>query len=422
MEARPVLILAICLSGHFSFSQTVVFYDDVAPIIERQCTPCHKPGGEAPFSLVSYEDVARRASFIGHVTRTGYMPPWFAEEGFGEFRNERRLTTEEINTIEDWIRAGAPRGKRRKNSRASRHREHGAAEMTPDVELRLAKPFKIPGDNSEQYIFFSLPTELPEDRYISSIEFIPGNKKLVHHSRIMSDTSNLIRGIDGMSETDPRIKEFMRIPLYDQFLYGWVPGNSKFFFPPGTGKKLPANTDFVVNIHYAPSPVEEEDLSRVNVYLAREKVTREVRTLAITEHYITNQPFLIPAGVEKTFYARTPPLPNDISVIAVLPHMHLLGKSFMAYALTPDGDIIKLVRINRWNFNWQMTYQYKKLVKIPRNSVIYLEGAYDNTGDNPANPNRPPVDVKYGWNTVDEMMNFIIYYLDYQPGDEEWEY
>lgn len=420
MRRLFVLCLLTFATTPLAKGQAPQFFNEVAPIIHRKCTPCHKPGGEAPFPLVSYEDVARRAEFVGYVTRTRYMPPWFAEPGFGEFRNERRLSEEEIATIDAWIRAGLPRGVESSVKTVALMREEH--DPVADLQLSMSKPYNIPGDNSEEYVFFNIPTELPEDRYISSIEFIPGNKRLVHHSRVMSDTSNLIRGIDGMSERDPRVREFMKIPLYDQFLYGWVPGNSKFFFPPGTGKKLPANTDFIVNIHYAPSPVKELDQSKINVYLAPEEVTREVKTLTITEHFITNQPFLIPAGQQKTFYARTPPLSSDISLIAVLPHMHLLGKSFTAYAITPDGDIIKLIRINQWNFNWQMTYQFKSLVKIPRHSVIYLEGTYDNTESNPANPNYPPKDVGYGWNTTDEMMNFIIYFLDYQPGDEHWEY
>ena len=223
-------------------------------------------------------------------------------------------------------------------------------------------------------------------------------------------------------QTHPDIKEFMKIPLFDQFLYGWVPGNSKFFFPPGTGKKIPRNTDFIVNIHYAPSPIPENDLSRINVYFSKEEVTREVKTITITENFITNQPFRIPAGKVTTFYSKTPPLQSDLSVIAVLPHMHLLGKSFRAYAITPAGDVIPLIKINKWNFNWQNTYQFERLVKIPKSSVIYVEATYDNSSANESNPNDPPKDVAYGWNTTDEMMNFIIYCLDYKEGDEFWDY
>jgi hypothetical protein len=249
---------------------------------------------------------------------------------------------------------------------------------------------------------------------------MPGNKRQVHHSRIMVDTTQLIREIDGLSELDPAIKNFQRIPLADEFLYGWVPGNEGIYFPSGTGKRLPKGSDLILNIHYSPSSKEQTDVSGVNLYFSKAPVTREVKTLTLRESDITNQPFFIPAETKTTFYISYP-VEKDISLISILPHMHFLGESFKALAATPDGEAIPLIKIDDWDFNWQSTYTFKSLLKIPAGSVILVQAAYDNTSGNPGNPNKPAKDVGYGWNTTDEMCNLIIYYVDYKEGDEKIE-
>lgn len=422
---NTIKIVFIFLSGFFcqrTFAQDITFYKDIAPIIHQNCTPCHRSGGPAPFSLISYEDVAKRADFISYVTKTKYMPPWHAEKDFGVFKNERRLTALEIETIQAWVKGGIPQGNKKDLAKNIDEYDFVKEIIEPDLQLSMDKPFTIPGNNTEEYRFFNISTNLKQDQYITSIEFIPGNKKLVHHSRVMADTSNLMKPLEGMSELNPDLEKFKSIPLADQFLYGWVPGNIKIYFPPGTGKKIYKDTDLILNVHYAPSPVVEEDRSRVNLYFAKEPVSREVRTLALTEDNISNLPFILPANKISQFFMRSPIIGRDISLISILPHMHLLGQSFRAYAITKEQEVIKLIDIRKWDFNWQQTYQYKNMVKIPAGSVIYAEAVYDNSENNLSNPFNPPRDITYGWNTTDEMMNLIMYYLDYKEGDEDLEY
>jgi len=234
---------------------------------------------------------------------------------------------------------------------------------------------------------------------------------------------NGVRNIDGLSANDPRINEFEKYPPIDKFLYGWVPGNFPISFPKGTGKKIHHNTDIILNIHYAPTSKENQtDQSTINFYFAKDSVEREVYSLAIAEDNISNPPFLIKANEKKTFYSSFGPIPIDISAIAVLPHMHYLGKTFRAYAISPDGDAIPLIKINDWDFKWQDTYQFKKLLHIPKGSVILMEATFDNTSNNPANPTTPPKDVTYGWNTTSEMMDLVIYYLVHKKDDENFVY
>lgn len=397
-------------------SGEINFYDHIAPIIHKNCTPCHQPDKSAPFSLITYEDVTKRARFIGKVTQARYMPPFPADRKFQTYLNERSLTVGEIATIKLWIDGGLKEGT--KKPEQANKTITSTNENAPDLILKMHQPYGIPGNNSEDFRFFSLPTHLPKDQYITSIEFSPGNKKLVHHSRLMVDTTNLIRGIDGLAETDPKVAAFQKIALKEEFLYGWVPGNDRIYFPQGTGVKLNANADFILNMHYAPSPVASTDQSEIRLYFVKNPIEREVKNFTLRENDISNKPFIIKAGEKPTFYI-SKKIDKTVSLVSVLPHMHLIGKSFRAFAITPTGEVVNLVKIDNWDFNWQMTYQFRKLLKIPAGSTFIVEASYDNSADNPENPFDPPRDINYGWGTTDEMLNLVLYYLDYQEGDEE---
>lgn len=410
-----IFILLILAINGFAQNESLTFYKDIAPIIHQNCTPCHQPGKSAPFSLITYEDVSNKGEFIAKVTQSGYMPPWKADTSFQRYLNERTLSQNQIGKIKNWVASGMPKGEKKKNELSIQSK----ALPKPDLLLKMQNLYQIPGNNKDDFRFFHIPTQLKQDVYLQAIEFNPGNAPLVHHSRVMTDTTNLIRGIEGLSESDPKVKEFQKIPLVDEFLYGWVPGNDVFFFPEGMGKKINKNTDLILNMHYAPSPVPEKDQSVIKLYFHKSPVKREVFTLTLKEDQITNQPFLLAAGSKPTFYMSYGPISRDISLIAILPHMHVLGKSFRAFAVSPEGEAIPLIRINDWDFNWQLTYQFKTMLHLPKGSVIVAEASYDNSAQNPLNPNDPPKDVSYGWNTTDEMMNLILYYVDYEIGDEK---
>lgn len=399
------------LSISFTYSQSVTYYQHIAPIVEKNCVTCHRPNGLGPFPLTTYEEVKSKGSFIAHVTKIKYMPPWHADPSFRTFRDQLQLTDEEINKIGQWVAQGMQKGKKTSTKLPV------VASRTPDASFTMTRPFTIPDKGIEEFRFFNVPTGLSKDYYLSGVEFIPGNPRYVHHSRVMLDTTGNLRAMDGMSERDPKVYKFQKTPLADEFLYGWVPGNQGVFFPPGTGRKIYKETDLILNIHYSPSSKEQQDQSSVRFYFAKGKVDREVQTLILREDHISNQPFRIPAGALHTFYISYT-IDKDISLISIQPHMHFLGKSFVAVAATPEGDAIPLIKIDQWDFNWQRTYVYPELLKVPAGSVILVQATYDNRAENPANPNHPPRDVGYGWNSTDEMCNLIFYYLDYRAGDE----
>ncbi|MCB9080323.1 MAG: hypothetical protein H6555_01260 [Lewinellaceae bacterium] len=411
-----LLCWAILLNGVGVYAQNkLTYYQDVKPIIDEYCTGCHRTGQSAPFPLTSYEDVRKRASFISMVVETRYMPPWHADTSFGSFLHARVLSAQQITTIMDWAANGALRGEPTNTTETKALEEW----PQPDMVLKLQKPFQIPGDNTEQYRIFALPTGSDKDLYLRGVGFMPDNKPYVHHSRLMLDTTHLVRPFDGTSVGESmEVLDSMNIPLYNAFWQGWVPGNYPLFYPEGVGKMLPKNTDIVINMHYAPSAKPEQDQSEVHLYFAKNKPRRLVETFVLDESWIVNGPFEIPPDTVITFYLRSPVVPMSLSLVSVLPHMHLLGTKFRCFAITTDGDMIPLINIPEWDFNWQQSYQFANLVKLPAGSVIYAEATFDNTRNNPRNPYFPPKTVKYGWGTKDEMMELIFEFLMYEPGDE----
>jgi hypothetical protein len=420
-----LLYTLILLSLHTNAQKKITYAAHIRPILQQHCTSCHRPNNIAPFSLQTYDDAAPRAGFIEHVTATKYMPPWRADSSFSHFKNENLLSEEEIQTIKQWVADGRLKGKiKKKMEQPANENMLSLPTGQDEIEWKrfpMQQAFQIPGDSKEQFRFFHIPFNNKDSLYVKSIQFIPGNKKLVHHSRIMTDTTLSLAGLNGMSADDTASYKFQTRPLSDPFLFGWVPGNDRIQFPSQTTKIFYPHTDLLLNIHYAPSPVPDKDSSILEIGFLKSPQKREIQTLTITEDYISNQPFFIKSNQVKKFYMKYDPLENDISVISIMPHMHLLGKSFRAFAITPDGELVKLINIPVWDFNWQMSYTFKNFVKLPKGTIIYAEGEYDNTSSNPRNPNQPAKDVRLGWGTKDEMMNLVIYFVKYQEGDENIE-
>lgn len=411
-KAANLLLLSLMwfLAQSAIYAQSPTYLADVQPIVTRNCaTPCHHPGGIGPFSLLTYDDVAKRGKFVAQVTRIRYMPPFPADRTFQHYANERGLTDTEIQTIQNWVTGGMKKGGRRKEE--GDKREQSKPPNQPDLVIKMARPYAIAGNSREDFRYFHIPTNLKQDVWVQAIEFVPGNRKLLHHSRLMADTTNTMAAIDGMAEDDPQLAGFQKTRLADEFLYGWVPGNDRVTFPPGAAKRLRAGTDLIVNIHYAPSAKPDSDQSEIRLYFAKTPVLHEVKTLSLTENNISNQPFLLPANTKPTFYMNVGPLPDTIRLLSVLPHAHYRGKTFKAFAITPDGDAVNLIKIDAWDYNWQMTYFFQKPLILPKGAMILAEATYDNTDQNPLNPHRPARTVGYGWTSTDEMMNLVFYYI-----------
>lgn len=414
------LCLLIC-PGSLRAQQLVTYLNDVQPIIVQHCaTPCHHPGGVGPFSLLTYPDVAKRGKFIAKVTQVRYMPPFPADRTFQHYANERGLSENEISTIRAWVAGGMKEGEKEegRNGPTKKQQKERALTVTvnvpdsrrPDLVLRM-KPYTIRATGQEDFRYFHVPMNLREDVWVTAIEFVPGNRKLLHHSRLMVDSTGTMAGINGMAEDDPRLRDFQQTGLADEFLYGWVPGNDRVTFPTGAAKRIRAGSDLLLNIHYTATARAAQDQSEVRLYFAKEPVRQVVKTLSLTENNVTNQPFSLLANTKPTFYVNYGPLPDTVRLLSVLPHMHKLGQSVKAFAITPTGDAINLISIPAWDYNWQLTYFFREALVLPKGSVIIAEAHYDNTDQNPLNPNRPARTVGYGWSSTNEMMNLVFYYV-----------
>lgn len=408
------------LTSFLVFGQDkITFNKHIQPIIDKNCAACHRPGGIGPFSLITYKDVAKRSKFVAKVTSIKYMPPFPADKNFQHYTNERGLSDAEILLIQQWVEQGSVEGKAAKSKGQAAEGSGQYPDRKPDLTLKMQNAFTVPNTGVEEFRYFHVPTGLKEDVMVEAIEFVPGNRKVVHHSRVMVDTSGRMTGLEGMHGADPKIAEFQRIPMADEFLYGWVPGNDRIQFPEKVAKKIRTNSNLILYLHYSPSATTQTDQSVINLYFSKKPVEREVKSLILHEQQITNPPFLIKANEKPTFYMSLGPLKEDISAISILPHMHYLGKTFKAFAITPDGDLVPFIKIDNWDFNWQMTYQFDTLLRVPKGSVILAEASYDNTEENPLNPFKPARDTTFGWNTTAEMMEMVIYYVPYREGDEK---
>lgn len=408
------LVLVIGLNVNSSTAQT--WSSDVADIVYAKCTPCHREGEIAPFPLERYDDAANYGSLIKHAIEIGEMPPWPPAKGHGDFLGDRSLSDAEKNTIIAWIDANMPEGDPATAPKPPVFPE-GSQLGTPDLVLEMSETWTVQDNYKDVYRFFVIPTNLVKDRNIKAIEFRPGNAKVVHHVLYFLDTTGTARARDA-ADPAPGYAGFGDPGFETASSYlGWVPGAQQRFYPESIGARMYQGSDLVIQVHYAPSTTIETDRSRVNIFFHDEEEVREVQEFALTPRELVTGNFVIPANAERTFLTSFT-IPIDVSIIAVAPHMHLLGSSARAFAINPTGDTIRLIRINDWDFHWQGGYAFRHPIKVPRGSKLYYEATYNNTTSNPHNPNTPPRLVTWGESTTDEMLLCYFHWLPFQAGDE----
>lgn len=422
------------LSSVNLFAQQVSYYKDIEPIIRTSCTPCHRPNEAGPFSLLTYNDVAKRASFVKDVVTQRYMPPWKADNKYVHFANDRSLKQKDIDLIVQWVNNKAPEGT--PVAKPAMLKEPVAGTMLnrkPDLVLKMTDSFAVKGDGGERFIIFKIPFELKDSANVEAIEFFSNNKKLVHHVNYafhaVPDTSVDLYKTDAMinlSEDDR--KKFDQYQPYRKtitYYGGWIPGASYESYPKDFGWVLPKRGVVLMTVHYAPSAKDEESICGVNLFFKKARIVRPVKVISfgsggVGEKDITPSPFYIKANEVKTFHLNLSNPGEDFSIMYVWPHMHYIGKEYKAYLTNPKGDTTKLVHIPDWDFRWQEIYKFKKLVRVPKGSVIHIEGTYDNRASNPANPNNPPQTVwSFGdMQSTNEMLTLMMVFLPYKPGDE----
>ena len=426
------------------------FAQHIAPIIVNHCVRCHRNGGGAPFELTSYEKVKQKAKTIAKVTSMRIMPPWPADPTYSHFIDENILTQSQINAISRWVKNNCPDGGSSDKLFANISSEKSNIGK-PDMVLSLDTVLLNEGD-IDRFFFSKVNCTVPHGKYIRAIEFIPGQPKLLHHfnghlinyygnskpnletnpSKIEISTKP---GIDNPRETKLAIDFQKRLLNNDGGLperwhsvVNYLPGVKGVMYPDGIGTYAVAEKFSIIgnDVHYGPSRKTLIDNSKINLFFTNTPPKRGTAEIMLGTNGVSRiVPPLVISANQKTKHVTQFTITEDISVLTINPHLHLLGKSFLAYAIKPNGDTIKLIHIPKWNFRWQYFYTFKKMVHVPRGSTIYAVAEFDNTLNNPNNPNNPPKQVaerhEYGGSSMratDEMFQFIVTYVGYETGDE----
>jgi peroxiredoxin len=390
-----------------SSPSAVTFARDVAPILQRRCQECHRPGEVGPFSLLTYRDAVRWGEDIVEYTKSRKMPPWKPagpEESF--FRDPRRMPEGEVETLARWHAAGMPEGNPA-DLPPPRKFPEGWQLGDPDLVLEVSAEMTIGASGKDLFRVFVLPTGIKEDRFVSAIEVRPGNKRVVHHTLNFVDTKGRARKLEeawrgkGKDRDDhgPGYTVGMGVGFSpDGNLGGWAPGNLLRHLPDGVGYPLPAGSDVLIQVHYHRTGKVEVDRIRIGLHFAKVPVTRKLRSV-VAGGLLT----VIPAGEDRFPVRGAIELSEPANVLQVTPHMHLLGREIRASAVRPDGTSQDLIWIRDWDYNWQETYAFKEPLRLPAGTRIEVEAYYDNSAKNFLNPNQPPLPVTFGEETTNEM-------------------
>ena len=395
------------------------FSHDVAPIIFNNCSSCHRPGEAGPFSLLTYADVKKHARQIATVTRSRYMPPWAPEAGYGDFADERRLTSGQIETIQQWVKNGTPEGDSAATPALPPFTE-GWQLGPPDLIVKAPRAFTVPANGPDVFWNFILSPDVPARRYVRAIEIRPGNPRLLHHANILIDRARSQRrreatpnsGFGGMDLTLDRSV----FDLDGHFLF-WKPGSVPYEEPEGLSWVLDPGNDLVLNTHMQPTGRVEQEQPEVGLYFTEKRPTHFPLLIQLEHDGVLD----IPAGDRDFKISDDFRLPLDVDVLAVYPHAHYLGKLLEAYATLPNGTRKWLIRIPDWNLNWQATYYYREPLFLPKGTVISMRYHYDNSAANPRNPNHPPKLVSAGNRASDEMGHLWLQLLPRGQGDRRRE-
>ncbi|HEU0184812.1 MAG TPA: cytochrome c [Blastocatellia bacterium] len=373
--------------GNNPAPKNVTFTKDVAPIFFKNCAECHRAGEAAPFSTLSYKDVRPWAKSIREKVASRVMPPWHADPSHGEWLNDRRLTQAEIDTIVSWVDGGAKEGEPKDLPPAPKFAD-GWAIGQPDETFSIAEQ-SVPATGVMPYKYLVVQTGLKEDRWITEAEIRSTGRSAVHHVIVFIQDPNRPASATG------------------NLLAGVAPGEQPARYRPGFGKKIPAGAKLIFQMHYTPNGEAIKDVTTIGLKYAKEPPKHQ-----ILSRPVMNMTFTIPAGASNHEVKSSYVFQEDAHLASLMPHMHLRGKDFEIKAIFPDGTTKVLLRVPRYDFNWQTYYVPKDPVAIPKGSKIECTAHFDNSPVNKFNPD-PTKDVKWGDQTWEEMMiGWLGYYND----------
>ncbi len=401
----PVVALftavAALISSAVSAQENPVFSEHIAPLVFSKCAGCHRDGQAAPFSLLNYAQVKKRAKQIAEVTGERVMPPWHADPGVVEYSNDRSLTKDQIDLIQRWVTAGAPEGDPAKTPGLPKFTE-GWELGTPDIVVKTDGPYKVPAEGSDVYRNFVIPLNLDKDTWVNAIEFRPGAPSVVHHVLYFLDTKGKARGYDA-ADPLPGYSGMGRANGNFRYLGGWDLGTQQSQLSNGLAWLLPKGSDLVLQVHYHPSGKEVEDQDTVGFHLADKPTARPWSIVPVPPFFGILSGIHIPAGQKEYIKESSFILPVDVETFAVNAHAHYLGKRMEMTATLPGGEKKWLLKMSNWHFAWQEDYAFKTPIKLPAGTRLDALISWDNSDTNPRQYYHPPKDVNWGPRSMDEM-------------------
>jgi len=367
------------------------YHGRISRIVSQSCVECHRAGGVAPFPLETYAQVAAKSASIADAVRERIMPPWPAsrpEAGApSPWANDRSLVDEDRQALLDWVAGGKPLGDA-KDAAIARTYPTGWTIGTPDAVFEIPAPVPVKAEGLMRYVHVRVPVGFAEDRWVRAVQVSPTAREVVHH--VLAFAVPAAR--PGERPERPRLDETTG------FFGAYVPGMEPVSYPPGYAKKLPAGSDLFFQLHYTPNGTETVDRTQIGIVFAKEAPEHEVEMTGIA-----NRGLVIPPGASDHLVRGTTRMPDDVRVLALMPHMHVRGRSFRFDAARPDGSQGPLLIVPRWDFDWQMRYVLREPVTLSKEAIVAVAGRYDNSTGNPENPD-PTKKVKWGPQTTDEML------------------
>jgi len=380
----------------------VTFSENVAPIVFQRCAGCHRPGEAAPFSLLSYDDVKKHGKIIAAVTAARIMPPWKAEPASYAYKDSRRLSDDELNTIQTWVKEGMAEGDPAKTPALPKFTD-GWQLGTPDLIVKMDRGFTVPAEGADIYRYLRIPLNLPDDKWIRAIELRPSARDVVHHVLYFADSTADAQKIEKEEDASESPTAGMKISRDMAPLGGMAVGAQPHLLAGGLALKLPKGTDLMFQYHFHPIGKEETEQSTVGLYFAKTAPEHTLSTIQLPVAYGLFSALDIAPGQKDFSVHDSFVLPVDVEAVSIGAHAHYIGKTMKMTATFPDGTVKTLLDIKDWDFAWQDRYYFENTILLPKGTRLEGEVSWDNSEGNPKNPSRPPIEVRWGEQTKDEM-------------------
>jgi hypothetical protein len=404
-------LAAFAVGAGLALAAAPTWHGEVKPIVAEHCEGCHRPGEIAPMSFQSYKEVRPWAAAIKRSVSSKRMPPWFADAPSMPMHNDRSLPQAKLDTLVQWVEAGAPEGSAKKNAPASQTTKTYAKGWNipqPDMVWEMKQPFAVPKDGKVDYHYIVMPTGFTEDKWVRMAEARPSDFSVVHHIVVYIRE----KGNPWLSEAQPYVpylpakaangKADLRNTTggNSEVLTTYSPGNVPDVWEADMAKLVPAGADLVLQMHYTPNLKQAtQDQSKLGLVFAKaEDVKRRVLTMSVN-----NIRFAIPPQADNHAVEGRSRIPNEAKLLSMFPHMHLRGKAFEYRLRAPGKEPVTLLKVGRYDFNWQLNYKLKDMLTLPAGSVIEGTAWYDNSPNNKYNPD-PTATVRFGEQSEEEMM------------------